>query len=553
MTTTEFLQKACEIHGQYEYPDLSFTKMSEIITIHCKIHGEFKQRVSVHINDKCGCPQCGALKRDQKRLASPDKFIAKSKTIHGEDHYDYSEIEYTGSHNKVTLICKIHNNRFQIAPYAHIANKNPQGCKLCGYEKRVIPHQKSNDTFIAQCKEKWEYDYSITQYISKTQKIKFVCKEHGVQEQLPANHLRNGCAMCNLGGRPHKYTPKNFVSKCQEKHPNCNYTNTEYIGSHDPIKIKCAIHGVEFERLAYIHFNSLHGCPFCAAEASSSQGEKELRDFVRSFYKGKILSNDRDVLGGKELDIYCPDVNIALEYHGCFFHSELFAKPYKHRHKADLCVRNNIKLIQVFDYEWETKREIVQSRIKSIFGKNDRVIPGRKVQVRYLTLAEKNNFLAKNHLQGADHSSVYIGLVFGDEIVGCMTFGCARFDKTFDGLELIRYCLSLNTTVIGGAEKLLKFFSKNHKDKVVSYADRRWSIGGIYERLGFTLIPGRKIVPNYFYYHLGTKEILSRQKCVKKNLLKENPDKKDMSEHDIMRELGYVRVFDAGNLKYILE
>lgn len=54
-------------------------------------------------------------------------------------------------------------------------------------------------------------------------------------------------------------------------------------------------------------------------------------------------------------------------------------------------------------------------------------------------------------------------------------------------VKLLRFCNKLNTSVVGGASKLLAAFDKDHTaPSLISYADLRWSVGNLYKQLGFT-------------------------------------------------------------------
>ena len=93
-----------------------------------------------------------------------------------------------------------------------------------------------------------------------------------------------------------------------------------------------------------------------------------------------------------------------------------------------------------------------------------------------------------------------------------MTFGKSRFDRKYEW-ELIRYATSRH--VVGGAGKLLKYFERTYRPKnIITYADRRWSQGNMYERIGFTKI--RETAPSYFYEKNNA--VLWRYKCQKHKL-----------------------------------
>jgi hypothetical protein len=134
-----------------------------------------------------------------------------------------------------------------------------------------------------------------------------------------------------------------------------------------------------------------------------------------------------------------------------------------------------------------------------------------------------------------------------------MTFGSLRKNmgrKSIDGhYELLRFCNKLYTSVVGGADKLLKYFIKTYNPKeITSYADRRWSQGDLYEKLGFEFIHNSKT--NYFYINKGKRE--HRFKYRKDILVKEGFDK-NKTEREIMKERGFNRIYDCGNKKYVLK
>jgi hypothetical protein len=136
------------------------------------------------------------------------------------------------------------------------------------------------------------------------------------------------------------------------------------------------------------------------------------------------------------------------------------------------------------------------------------------------------------------------GLFYHDQLVAVMTFGKSRFGE---GIELLRFCNALNTNVVGGAGKLLARFRSDHPEiqKIVSYADRRWSAGNLYEKLGFELV--QKTDPSYFY--IVNHKRKSRLQFQKHKLVAEGADP-NKSEHEIMKERKCPRIYDCGTLKY---
>lgn len=276
--------------------------------------------------------------------------------------------------------------------------------------------------------------------------------------------------------------------------------------------------------------------------SGKSAAEIEIANFI-SNYSNNIKRNVRNILNNSELDIYLPDEKIAFEYDGLYWHSEEFKTNNYHLNKTEECKTHDIHLIHIFEDEWLYKQDIVKSRILSLLHKTNRVY-ARKCVLKEVSYEESNKFLDENHIQGQCNSKYRYGLYYNDELVSLMTFGKSRFANEF---ELIRFCNKKYITVVGGAGKLFSHFIKTHKniDKIISYADRRWSQGDLYEKLGFSLKSITK--PNYFYVQNGVRH--NRINYQKHKLVKAGYDK-TKSEHEIMLARKIYRIYDCGNLKY---
>ena len=136
-----------------------------------------------------------------------------------------------------------------------------------------------------------------------------------------------------------------------------------------------------------------------------------------------------------------------------------------------------------------------------------------------------------------------------------MTFSKPRFDKKHEW-ELVRFCNKCGYHVPGGASKLLKHFERQYNPKsIVSYADRRWTMNNgntLYDRLGFSLDHISK--PNYWYWNTEDRDyaLYSRiqfQKHKLKGILEHFDESK--SEVQNMKDNGYDRIFDCGNLVFV--
>lgn len=281
-----------------------------------------------------------------------------------------------------------------------------------------------------------------------------------------------------------------------------------------------------------------------------SSMEIKLGEFIQSL-GFDIITNSRALIKPYEIDIYVPELKVGFEFNGLYWHSDKYVSDDYHLNKTILASNENIKLIQIFEDEWVNKNNIVKSRIKQILKVQTNRVYARKTQIKIVSKKETYQFLRENHIQGSVPSKVNIGLYYNDELVSIMTFGSLRNvlgSKHQDNhYELLRFCNKLNTSVVGGANKLFKYFIKNYDYiSIISYADKRWSIGGIYEVLGFDYVQDSK--PNYSYLVKGIRE--HRYKYRKSSLVEKGYDK-NLTERQIMADLDIPRIYDCGNMKFI--
>ena len=291
--------------------------------------------------------------------------------------------------------------------------------------------------------------------------------------------------------------------------------------------------------------------------------ELNIREYIASL-GFECKSRDKSVLKPKELDILLPEEKLAIEYDGIMYHSQGLDLKYGvtrgyHLSKTKGCEQQGIQLLHIFENEWldPVKNDIWKSVISHKLGCNS-VIYARNTVVREISSSDCYAFCEQNHLQGGCRSSKNLGLFTKDnELVAIMSFRKPRFNPAYDW-ELIRYCSKKYVSVVGGASKLLKHFRKLNSGSIISYANRRWSTGDLYEALGFSFV--RETAPNYFYYKTidgvtpENLELHSRLEFQKHKLASklEHFDA-NKSEFDNMYQNGYRSIYDCGNLVYVLK
>lgn len=230
--------------------------------------------------------------------------------------------------------------------------------------------------------------------------------------------------------------------------------------------------------------------------------EKELIDFVKSNYAGQIILNDRTLLNGKELDIYLPDIQVAIEFNGLYWHSELEKPKNYHLNKTVMCNGLGIQLIHVFEDDWIYKTHITKSRLLNKLHKSI-LVYARKCDIRMVDAIHTKQFLNNHHIQGWCVSDINVGLYHENELVSIMTFGNRKISSKSQ-FELLRFCNKINVRVAGGASKLFNYFKLNFDiDTVLSYADYSWSSGNLYKELNFKYLRNTDV--NYWWVVGGLK------------------------------------------------
>ena len=196
ITTKEFIEKSKKIFfNKFDYTKTNYINTRTKVTITCKEHGDFEQRVQSHLKGQCGCKKClGIFDKTQ------DEFINESKQKHG-NKFLYDKVNYINTVTKITLICKEHG-KFDTKPKTHL--KNDGGCPKCSERGKL-----NTKDFIKKSKKihKNKYDYSQTIYVNNTSIVDIICPKHGLFQQQPRTHISgSGCSGCSDSGF-NKYKP----------------------------------------------------------------------------------------------------------------------------------------------------------------------------------------------------------------------------------------------------------------------------------------------------------------------------------------------------------
>ena len=213
-----------------------------------------------------------------------------------------------------------------------------------------------------------------------------------------------------------------------------------------------------------------------------------------------------------------------------------------HRDKTKLAKDNGYSVIHIF--EWDDINKVMQ------LLKNRVTIYARKCEVRMVSEVDTGNYLDTYHLQGTCRGQkIRLGLYYNNQLVSLMTFGKSRFNKNCE-YELLRYCASHN--VVGGANKLFKYFVDNYKpNSIISYCDTSKFSGKVYDTLSFEFIKTNK--PRKHWYSMKERRHITDGLLLSQGydrLFKESHGKGTSNEELILAR-GYLPVYDCGQSTYI--
>ena len=265
----------------------------------------------------------------------------------------------------------------------------------------------------------------------------------------------------------------------------------------------------------------------------SSKEEIKIKDFIESLDIKNIEFNTSELLKKREIDILISNLKLGFEYNGNYWHSNECKENNYHQEKSLLAQEKGYFIVNIWEWEWEYYQEKIKYLIKSKLGIFEKKVFARKCQIKELDYKEYADFCNKNHLQGECGAKVKLGLSYKDELIQVMSFGSPRFTSDYE-YEIIRECSKLGYIIIGGKERLWKYFIKNFSPKnCISYCDFSKFTGESYLKLGFK--KERLNKPGFWWWKKGSLEVFWRNPKMHSYYLKNN----------------YLRLYDCGQLVFI--
>ena len=311
-----------------------------------------------------------------------EEFIDKALKCHEEGEVDYSQVVYVNSKTKVKLIDKIYGEYWQ-TPSNHLkGHSHPLRRKEKISRRRSLDEEEVIRRF-KEVHHDEELDYSKVTYKNMHTKVCIIDPIYGEYWQEPIVHLK-GCGHPLRGKentiKSNQYSNDDFIRLCKQVHLDYDYSVTDYKSSREKVSVICPKHGI---------FNALpnnllqgKGCPRCGHHLSKA--EDEIAELLREkIGDDNVIQGDKEVLDGKEIDIYVPSMKLGIEFNGLRWHCDKYSKDSDyHLSKTIGANAKGVGLLQIFEDEWKSfKDKITISLLHKIGASSRPKIDGRKCNI----------------------------------------------------------------------------------------------------------------------------------------------------------------------------
>jgi len=423
--------------------------------------------------------------------------------------------------------------------------------KQTNLERYGVDYYSQTDESKERIKQTSLEKYGVENY-SQTNDFKKKSKESNIKKYGVEHHM--------FRDESKERIKQTSLEKYGVEHHRKKHYNSEYINAFDNID--------QFKKLLYEHgtykLAELVGCcvstiyyiskqyTISLPPRSNSYQEEIIHDFLNHHNINYIMNSRKILPSGLELDFYFPEYNLAIEMNGLYWHSEISGGKDRNYHynKWKECNDLGITLLSINEDEFSDRQQFWFNKILYMVGNSNlKKIHARKCKV--VELDNVSGFLNEHHLQGSNSSKYKFGLTYEDQLVAVMTFSNPRGNK-FGTIDLSRFCNHSGYLISGSASKLLSYFIKTHGHlykEIISFSDNNYSNGKVYKSLGFSL--DKNLAPDYKY-------IIKGKTCHKAGYRKSSifskfiipSDMKDFPEWELMKYLGYDRIWDTGKKKW---
>ena len=297
-----------------------------------------------------------------------------------------------------------------------------------------------------------------------------------------------------------------------------------------------------------VYGGTMRRCPICFPCSTTSTSEHEIRYFISDLYNGVIEKKNRKMIYPLELDIYIPEKKIGIEYDGLYWHSELEGKFKEyHLNKTTECNKKGIRLIHIFEDEWEKHNESIKSMLRMIFGMKETVKLNGNETIYNINEKDFEKFHENNSIELFKESDEYYAL----EDVNGTILSAISVSVINEGIHISSFCNINGLYSIDHLKKCVSFLKNKYDNRNILYRiDRKNDILERYSDLGLKF-ETRIISPQFWYLKNGCEFRYwnTDYEKIKKTLKLFDETK---TEYENMTMNKYTRIWDCGYFEIII-
>lgn len=453
------------------------------------------------------------------------------------------------SNRPISLICEIcgKENKSEVGLAAHVGNAHK--IKFRDYLVQYYLDGKRPLCAHDDCQKETEYRKGAGFY-------KF-CPEHNhmgrsewaknngfgalIDQNTNKGKTKETCESikaASLKRRLKETTFLSYVKKIKKKFK-IDLQYSEYTSRHQQISCYCKKCSTKYDASFESFRRDNVRCFKCNPNGSIAE-----KDFVQEIMTkfnlsfDDVIRNSRNIIAPHEIDLFIPQHNIGIEYHGLYWHSYPNKTKTYHQEKALSALKNGKQLLQFFSDEVIDKKDIILSIIANKLGQSAKY-DARKMKIKKIPAKDAAEFYERCHLSGRGrlNEKHNYGLFLGDKLMSCLSLG--KYPSAAGSMEIMRFANELYCNVRGAFSRLLSYFikSESYSGDIYSYCDLRIGNGSVYVANGFSLIKTTR--PDYWYTNNKIREHRFKYRA-----------QNGLSEKDYSKSMNVSAIYGAGSHLY---